>query len=299
MQEVYFKTIVLPTHHPDLFAAFLLDFTQEAVEEALAPNLPYACFGTEESTDTPLPQEGFIVYSQHDPKPLLKALKGFCTELASRTGEAVAFYHHSAQHENKDWIEAYKAGVSPIVCGDFAINPSWAKEPLNAPICLNIDPSLAFGTGHHESTRLLLQAFSPLILSGQVALDVGCGSGILGLALAKKGAKVHLCDIDPLALEETKKNFAKNHATYEKLWLGSIEGENYDLIVVNIVASVIIELYPALLRASHAHTQVFLSGVLEEYAPRVLEVFTPAFDLTKRTQENEWVCLHLSKSETL
>ncbi|GMB90122.1 Ribosomal protein L11 methyltransferase PrmA [Helicobacter ailurogastricus] len=292
MQEVYFKTIILPTRHPDLFVAFLLDFTQEAIEESLAPSLPYEHFGA----SAPLPQEGFIVYSQHDPKPLLKALKEFCTDLSERTGDLIGFYHHSAQHKNKDWIEAYKAGVSPIVCGDFAINPSWAADPLSAPICLSLDPSLAFGTGHHESTRLLLQAFSPLEVAGQMALDVGCGSGILGLALAKKGARVHLCDTDPLALEETQKNFAKNHATYEKLWLGSVAGEDYDLIVVNIVASVIVELYPAILKASHAKTQIFLSGILNEHTERVLETYTNAFNLKKRTQENEWVCLHLSKS---
>ncbi|GMB96380.1 50S ribosomal protein L11 methyltransferase [Helicobacter sp. NHP22-001] len=295
MQEVYFKTIILPTDHPDLFSAFLLDFTHEAIEEAKAPNLPYAFLGTKEGT-APLPKEGFIIYSPHDPKPLLKALEGFCTELSSRIGLAVGFYHHSAQHENKDWIEAYKAGVQPIVCGDFAINPSWAKEPLNAPICLSLDPSLAFGTGHHESTRLLLQAFSPLEVGGKSALDVGCGSGILGLALAKKGAKAYLCDIDPLALEETKKNFSKNHATYEDLWLGSIKGGGYDLIVVNIVASVIIGLYAEILKASHAQTEVFLSGILDKYEQSVLETYLKAFKLKKRTQENEWVCLHLSKS---
>ncbi|BCZ17449.1 Ribosomal protein L11 methyltransferase PrmA [Helicobacter sp. NHP19-003] len=292
MQEVYFKTIILPTDHPDLFSAFLLDFTQEAIEESVAPNLPYECFGA----NVPLPKEGFIVYSQHDPKPLLEALQSFCADLSKRMGKAVGFYHHSAQHENKDWIEAYKAGVSPIVCGDFAINPSWAKEPLNAPICLSLDPSLAFGTGHHESTRLLLQAFSSLEVSGKIALDVGCGSGILGLALAKKGARVHLCDIDPLALEETEKNFSKNNATYEKLWLGSVAGEGYDLIVVNIVASVIIGLYPEVSKASHAHTEIFLSGILDEHAERVLKMYSKAFSLKKRTQENEWVCLHLSKS---
>ncbi|BEG58143.1 Ribosomal protein L11 methyltransferase PrmA [Helicobacter sp. NHP21005] len=292
MQEVYFKTIILPTRHPDLFSAFLLDFTEEAIEEAQAPNLPYQHFGA----NAPIPKEGFIVYSQHSPKPLLKALEGFCAELSSRVGETVGFYHHSTQHESKDWIEAYKAGVKPIVCGDFAINPSWAKEPLKAPICLSLDPSLAFGTGHHESTKLLLEAFSSLDVNRKRALDVGCGSGILGLALAKKGAKVHLCDIDPLALEETQKNFSKNNATYEKLWLGSVAGEGYDLIVVNIVASVIIGLYPALLKASHAQTEIFLSGILTGYAQQVLEVFTPVFHLVKRTQENEWMCLHLSKS---
>ncbi|WP_163535099.1 50S ribosomal protein L11 methyltransferase [Helicobacter suis] len=296
--DSYFKTLVLPTGYPELFADFLLDFTQEAIEESSATNLsdlPYQYFGDKTHS---LPTQAYIIYSSQEPSALLKNLKEFCYSLNNR-GACVGVYHHTSIHKNQDWIKNYQQSIKPTTCAKFYITPSWIA-PVNLPdlYTLILDPSLAFGTGHHESTRMLLKSLSRLDVTDKLALDVGCGSGILALALSKLGARVHACDTDLFALQETKKNFEKNRAHLERLWLGSLQEstECYDYIVINIVASVIIELYTQVLKASHAKTELFLSGILEEYAERVIGVYTSAFRLLERTQENEWVCLHLCKS---
>ncbi|GMB92933.1 Ribosomal protein L11 methyltransferase PrmA [Helicobacter bizzozeronii] len=295
----YFKTLILPTAYPDLFADFLLDFTQEAIEEDCVSNLgdhPYQYTGGGRQTHV-LPHIAYIVYSNQEPSALLQSLEGFCQTLGDQD-LPVGFYHHTSTHPNLDWINAYQQSIQPITCGQFYITPSWIP-PTDTPLrVLTLDPSLAFGTGHHESTRMLLEGFSSMpakTFKGKLALDVGCGSGILGLALASLGACVHLCDIDPLAIEQAQKNFARNHLNIGRIWQGSLEQQavSYDLIAINIVADVILGLYPFVLQASHADTLLFLSGILDQHAHAVLECYTQGFELLEQKIENEWVGLSL------
>lgn len=301
--DLYFRTLVLPTGCPELFADFLLDFTQEAIEEGCASDLldlSYQYFG--DGCARSLPSKTYIVYSSQEPGALIKGLEEFCQCLAKR-GAHVGFYHYTSAHPNLDWIESYKRSITPVACGKFYITPSWMATPkdMRGLHILRVDPSLAFGTGHHESTRMLLGMFSVLpesAVQGKLALDVGCGSGILSLALAKLGARVHLCDVDALAIREAHKNFARNGLQMERIWQGSVEATAtaYDLIAINIVAEIILELYGRVLWASCVGTRLFLSGILDKYEDVVLGVYTQGFELLERKQENEWVSLDLRKT---
>ncbi|WP_104757957.1 50S ribosomal protein L11 methyltransferase [Helicobacter salomonis] len=295
--DVYFKTFVLPTHYPELFAHCLLEFTQDAIEEIdTPPSLDYSYFG-----ETPLkpPGGGFIIYSTTPPESLLACVQDFCSVLSKRLGTAIGFYHHSSSQRNLDWVRAYERSVKPITCGRFHIVPNWSSQEREDLMPLLLDPSLAFGTGRHESTRLLLQEISRLDMQGRLSLDVGCGSGILSLALAKLGARTHACDTDSLAIAETQKNFTRNHLECVSLWHGSIQvippGTYYDLIVINILADVIVQMHADVLKVSKEGTLLFLSGILDTQENEVYTIYAKDFTLLRRDQENEWVCLTLCR----
>ncbi|WP_121020472.1 50S ribosomal protein L11 methyltransferase [Helicobacter vulpis] len=296
-QDFYFKTFILPTHRPDLFAHYLLEFTKEAIEEIDSPPaLDYHYFG-----NTPLapPSAGFVIYSKESCEALLDHLKGVCCLLGARLQENIGFYHHSSAHPNLDWVQAYQQSVEPLACGQFYITPSWNSQMHGGLIPLVLDPSLAFGTGRHESTRLLLQEISCLEVQGKLSLDVGCGSGILSLALAKKGGIVHVCDTDTQATAQTQANFAHNGLEYARLWEGSIHNAppnaRYDLIMINIIADVIVQMCPDVVKVSKEGSLLLLSGILDAHEGAVLNAYSQDFALVHRAQENEWVCLTLRR----
>ncbi len=163
-----------------------------------------------------------------------------------------------------------------------------------------IDPALAFGSGHHESTAMCLELLSTLDLKHKNALDVGCGSGILSIALKKQGVSALVaCDTDSLAIEETLKNFSLNQiplSVQDKIICGStqkIQG-HFDIIVANIVADVIKSLYSEFVRLCN-HTLI-LSGILETHLNSVLQIYYNGFEILEQRQRNEWVALKLLKN---
>lgn len=188
--------------------------------------------------------QAIIVRTQSNPSDLLATLKDFAKVLSKRVSKKVGFAWSSKKCKNIDWIESYKIGLKPIRCARFYIRPSWCEpyqtkknqhlkkhkaktdksilnhnlDNKNSLIDIIIDPSLAFGSGHHASTFLCLEMLhridTEINLHNRHCLDLGCGSGILGIAMAKMGAKVDVCDIDEYAIEQTSKNFAQNGVTF-------------------------------------------------------------------------------------
>ncbi|WP_104750277.1 50S ribosomal protein L11 methyltransferase [Helicobacter cynogastricus] len=302
MKDIYFKTIVVPTKYPDLFADFLLSTTQEAIEEVLfntLKNMDFDYFGN--SSDV-IPEQAFIIYSSKEPAPLLQDLRLFCETLTQRTQQNdIGVYHHTSVHDLLDWIKTYQENTTPITCGKFHIVPSWVSS-LGDENTIILDPALAFGTGRHESSAMILEMLSRLsCLKGRLALDIGCGSGILSLALAKLGARIHACDTDTLAITESTKNFAKNGLALDRIWHGSVEqipkNTFYDFITINIIPEVIAELYPAVLEASAEGTMVFLSGILESKKDAILDIYNKGFRILECLNQNEWVCLRLERAK--
>ncbi|WP_104725868.1 50S ribosomal protein L11 methyltransferase [Helicobacter felis] len=303
MRDIYFKTIVAPTKYPDLFADFLLSTTQEAIEEvsfSALEDMDFDCLGSSDG----VPEQAFIVYSSKDPAPLLQSLRLFCKTLTQRTEQKhIGVYHHTSTHDLLDWIKTYQENTTPITCGKFHIVPSWVSTSSDENTII-LDPALAFGTGRHESSAMVLEMLSLLPhLKGKLALDVGCGSGILSLALAKLGATVHACDTDMLAITESTKNFAQNGLALDRIWHGSVEQIlkpiSYDLITINIIPEVIADLYPAVLEVSTEGTLIFLSGILESKKETILEIYTEGFRVLECLNRNEWVCLRLERMEQI
>ena len=191
--------------------------------------------------------------------------------------------------ENKDWLGEYKRAVKPILVDKIYIRPSW-EEPLRGVTNIIINPALAFGSGHHESTNSCLQLLQKYAKSGDSALDVGCGSGILSIALAKLGCKVDACDTDEQATQSSLSNAQLNEVKFNKIWTGSIANleQKYDIVVANIIADVIFMLSNDLKKSLKKGGYLVLSGILNKYEDRIKDTFKD-LELIEIKQANDWV----------
>ncbi|HIP50908.1 MAG TPA: 50S ribosomal protein L11 methyltransferase, partial [Campylobacterales bacterium] len=173
---------------------------------------------------------------------------------------------------------------------------SW-YEAKEGKINIKIDPTLAFGSGHHATTFTCLDAIGTNVHEGQRVLDVGCGSGILGLAASKLGAKVELCDTDPISVDSCEKNFELNSEEYEELWEGSVnqaQGE-YDVVIANIIVDVLKFIGNDLKRVTKKDGILILSGILDKKESQVTEVYAD-LELLERKQKDEWITLVYKKN---
>ena len=226
----------------------------------------------------------------------LTFVKDALVSLAQEFSGSIEMDYALEEKENVDWIQKYKDSIQPIQAGKFYIFPSWyeAKEGL---INIKIDPALAFGSGHHATTFSCLQAISNYVESGKSVIDVGCGSGILGLACTKLGAHVELCDTDPLSVESCKENFELNEEAYDKLWEGSIDKAEkiYDVVIANIIADVLKFIAKDLKSACKEDGILILSGILDKKEVQVVESFKE-LTLIERILKDEWVTLVYKKN---
>ena len=177
-----------------------------------------------------------------------------CTGLEERGEHLVAYFEARSElpfggewleADDTDWLAAYRASLHPVTIGRVTINPTGAKLEVGADqIVIDLEPGLAFGTGQHETTRLAIEALQRLELDGKRVLDVGAGSGILGIVAAKLGAIVIGVDNDPstvgVALENATRN--SSSATFQAGTLETVSGR-FDVLVCNLFA----ELHDALM----------------------------------------------------
>jgi len=202
-----------------------------------------------------------------------------------------------ARVDESDWTEAWKQGYAPQRIGRIVIVPSWLDEPM-APgeLEIRLDPGMAFGTGLHPTTRgclTLLQRIEPM---PDRCLDVGTGSGILGLAALRLGAgRVMGLDTDPIAVTAAKANAAVNgltdafEARQGTVTLASSE-EPYPLVLANLVANVLIQLAQALAANTSPGGTLIASGIIEPRGDEVLASLRAAgFELIDRLDDAEWV----------
>ena len=160
--------------------------------------------------------------------------------------------------DEKDWENNWKQYFHPLPIGEkFLVVPSWEKEEGNGRVVIEIDPGSSFGTGRHETTALCLEAVERLEPNGKAVLDMGCGSGILGIGAALLGAThIDAVDIDMVATRIAEENAEKNGVpesvmsvycgnvlSDEALW-NSFAEKKYDLILANIVADIISDMLP-------------------------------------------------------
>lgn len=238
--------------------------------------------GIEESNGT------LILRSEEPLDKVMDALREYVASLEELFGQKIALEIDKKKKQNSDWIQKYKQSITPVEVGEFYIYPSW-HAPKEGKIDIQIEPALAFGSGHHETTRGCLQAISRYVKPGLRLLDVGCGSGILAIAAAKKGAIVDICDTDELAIEESRKNFAKNGVEFENCWVGSANAaqEKYDIVIANIVADVLVMIANDLKKALKPNGTLILSGIIEKYQDKVANKFRD-FGAIEVIEDGEW-----------
>lgn len=226
--------------------------------------------------------------------------------------EAVAFLRerlHEAGIENEvdtssiseeDWANNWKTYFKPMeIGGKLLICPSWEQVPANSDRrVLSIDPGMAFGTGGHATTRLVLETLEGYITDQTELLDVGCGSGILSIAALLLGAKQIVgVDIDPLAVKTAIENGEINGMAAPRYTIlqgdlaQKVEGQ-YDVVVANIVADAIIALSPDASRFLKPKGVYIVSGIIDTREQDVLKALAQChLSVAHRYESSGWVCL--------
>ena len=232
-------------------------------------------------------RDRIIVRSENDITYVQEAVES----LVGTLGGTIDIDYKIKIKDSIDWITKYQNSIEPINAGKFYIYPSW-YEAKEGKINIKIDPALAFGSGHHATISSSLDAIGRYVKGDERVLDVGCGSGILGLACTKLGAKVELCDTDPISVDSCEQNFALNNAEYSELWEGSVnqaKGE-YDIVIANIIADVLKFIVNDLKKATKDNGLLILSGILDKKESQVTEVYSD-LKLIERKHKDEWITL--------
>lgn len=199
-------------------------------------------------------------------------------------------------HE-RDWVRETQAQFQPIqVTRRLWVIPSWHAVPVEAEIPLLLDPGLAFGTGTHPTTQLVLAWLESMVGGGETVLDYGCGSGILAIAAMKLGASQAIgVDIDPQAVETSRANARVNGIDASFCTADQALPDCADVIVANILANPLIMLAPILAAHAKPGARLALSGVLDTQADAVISAYGPWFDLARTGMAEGWVCLSGSR----
>jgi ribosomal protein L11 methyltransferase len=202
-----------------------------------------------------------------------------------------------------DWTEAWKDGYEPQRIGRILVVPSWLEAPAGTDdLVLRLDPGMAFGTGLHPTTRACLELLQRVGPMPPRVLDVGSGSGILGLASLALGADhVYALDTDPVAVESTLANALINAMTgHISARTGTLEAacpEPYPLVLANLVAVVLVELAPRLAAHLASGGTLLASGIITERASEVLTALSAAgLLLAERIDGGEWVSLRMTRA---
>ena len=210
--------------------------------------------------------------------------------------QQVNFRRFEDQQWERVWLERFK----PMQFGrGLWIAPGDQEVPAEAVYVLRLDPGLAFGTGSHPTTRLCLQWMDGHDFFGQTVLDYGCGSGVLGIVAAIKGAADVVCvDNDPQALMATRDNADRNDVTenFQVLLPSQYQPRQADVVLANILAGPLMELAPVLLASLRPGGSLVLSGLLEGQAEEVADAYRPHIDHLTRTGNEGWVRLQGQKA---
>ena len=197
-----------------------------------------------------------------------------------------------------DWAESWKQYYKPVPLGRVTIVPAWEDYTArDGEIIIRMDPGMAFGTGTHETTRLVIRLMQDELKGGERLLDVGTGSGILSICASKLGAaSCNAYDIDPVAVKVARENVIADGCTNITVGVSDLlrgvdlSGGKYDFCVANIVADIIIRMLPDIKDYLKEGSALILSGIINERAEQVREALkSHGFTLEKEINENDWV----------
>ena len=252
----------------------------------------------------------FYLEEDADKDAILKDVRAALDELKSYMdiGEATI---EESQTEDKDWINNWKQYFHQFYVDDILIVPSWeeVKAEDQDKMILHIDPGTAFGTGMHETTQLVIRQLKKYVTQDTEMLDVGTGSGILGIVAIKLGAKHVLgTDLDPCAVPAVAENKEANGIPEEAfdMMIGNIIDdkdvqdqagyEKYDIVTANILADILIPLTPVIVHQMKKGAYYITSGILDVKEEVVVEAVKAAgLTVVEVTHQGEWVSVTARK----
>lgn len=216
-----------------------------------------------------------------------------------------------SQTEDVDWVNNWKQYFHQFYVDDILIIPSWeeVKPEDERKMIIHIDPGTAFGTGMHETTQLCIRQIKKYVTDTTRILDVGCGSGILGMLALKFGADYSVgTDLDPCAIDATHENMKENGVSKDRyeVMIGNIIDdkeiqdrvgyEKYDIVAANILADVLVALTPVIVNQLKPGGIYITSGIIDDKEEVVKQAVSDAgLELLDVTCQGEWVCVTARK----
>ena len=196
--------------------------------------------------------------------------------------------------EQVNWNEEWEKNFSPIVVEDLCTVRANFHPVPNTRYDIVITPKMSFGTGHHETTYMMLQQLLPLSLEGTKVLDMGCGTGILAIMAALRGARdITAIDIDPWCVENATENVQQNNCSFITIKEGDVSliaGEQYNLILANINRNILLSDIPAYTQALLPQGLLLVSGFYEEDLPAIKEKCQEVgLTYLSHIERNRWV----------
>ena len=217
-----------------------------------------------------------------------------------------------SETEDVDWVNNWKQYFHQFYVDDILIIPSWeqVKPEDTDKMVIHIDPGTAFGTGMHETTQLCIRQIRKYVTEKASILDVGCGSGILGMLALKFGAAYSVgTDLDPCAIEATYENMEVNGIAKDQyeVMIGNIIDDKavqdkvgygcYDIVVANILADVLVQLTPVVVNQMKSGGIYITSGIIDDKEQTVTDAVKAAgLEVLDVTYQGEWVCVTARKN---
>ena len=217
-----------------------------------------------------------------------------------------------SQTEDVDWVNNWKQYFHQFYIDDILVIPSWenVEDKDSDKMVIHIDPGTAFGTGMHETTQLCIRQLKKYVTEDTEILDVGCGSGILGMLALKFGAKHSVgTDLDPCAIDATYENMDNNGISRDQyeVMIGNIIDdkevqdkvgyEKYDIVAANILADVLVPLTPVIIHQLKKGGIYITSGIIEDKEEMVVEAVKKAgLEVLEVNHQGEWVSVTARKN---
>ena len=253
----------------------------------------------------------FYLEPEEDKEKILSEIRRELQEMSSylNVGECLI---EESETEDVDWVNNWKQYFHQFYVDDILIIPSWedVKPEDSDKMVIHIDPGTAFGTGMHETTQLCIRQIRKYVTEGTRILDVGCGSGILGMLALKFGAAYSVgTDLDPCAIEATYENMEVNGISKDRyeVMIGNIIDDKevqdkagygcYDIVVANILADVLVQLTPVIINQLKSGGIYITSGIIDDKEQTVVDAVKAAgLEVLDVTYQGEWVCVTAHKN---
>ena len=253
----------------------------------------------------------FYLEEEEDKEAVLANVRAELEEMSSylNLGECTI---EESQTEDVDWVNNWKQYFHQFYVDDVLIIPSWeeVKPEDEDKMIIHIDPGTAFGTGMHETTQLCIRQIRKFVTPDTTILDVGCGSGILGMLALKFGAKYSVgTDLDPCAIDATHENMEVNGISKDQyeVMIGNIIDdkeiqdrvgyEKYDIVAANILADVLVPLTPVIINQLKTGGIYITSGIIDDKEETVVNAVKAAgLEVLEVTYQGEWVSVTARKN---